>query len=174
LTISSVAPFKPLSLAALALVVWVGASPRVRGAYARRSTFAFSTFAAIAMVVCSFGPTPMLAGRQILYEPPYAWLMRLRAFGSVRVPARFAMPAMLALSVSGALPLGRVHLAERMHHAVALGLMAGVIADGWATHLPLLPAPDFWPAVRADGFTAVLELPLGDVVADAAAIYRAR
>src|SRR6202030_574686 len=102
-----------------------------------------------------------------------AWLMRLAVFGSVRVPARFAMPAMLALSVSGALAFGRFHLRERTRHAVAIALMAGIIADTWMTHLPLPAVPDFWPAARADGFAAVLELPLGDAYADVAAMYRA-
>jgi hypothetical protein len=161
-----------MSLATLAFGVWFGASSRIRGAYARHSTFAFYLLATIAMLVCSFGPKPMLAGHQILYEPPYAWLLRLPVFGSVRVPARFAMPAMLALSVSGALAFGRFHLRGRTRHAVAIALMAGIIADAWMTHLPLPAVPDFWPAARADGFAAVLELPLGEVFADAAAMYR--
>jgi hypothetical protein len=172
LTISSDAPFKPLSLAALAFVVWFGASSRMRRAYARRSAFVFYLLATIAMLVCSFGPKPMLAGHQILYEPPFAWLMRLPAFGSVRVPARFAMPAMLTLSVSGALAFGRFHFQGRTRHAVAIALMAGIIADTWVTHLPLPAVPDFWPAARAGGFSAVLELPLGDAFADLAAMYR--
>jgi hypothetical protein len=172
LKIASDTPFKPLSLAAVAFIVWFGASSRMRGAYARRSTLAFYLLATIAMLVCSFGPRPMLAGHQILYEPPYAWLMRLPVFGSVRVPARFAMPAMLALSVSGALAFGRLHLRERTRHAVAIALMAGIIADTWMTHLPLAAVPEFWPAARADGFAAVLELPIGDVFGDLAAMYR--
>ncbi len=172
LTISSDKPFKPLSLAALGLVVWFASSPRMRGAYSRRSAFAFYLLAAVAMFVCSLGPRPMLAGHQLLYEPPYAWLMRLPVFSSVRVPARFAMPAMLALSVSGALAFDRFNLRTRTRHALAVGLLAGIVADTWMTHLPLPPAPDFWPAARADGFVAVLELPLGDVGGDIAAMYR--
>jgi hypothetical protein len=170
--ISSDTPFKPLSLAALALVVWFGSSSHLRGAYARRSPLAFYLLATIAMLVCSLGPKPMLAGHQIMYEPPYAWLMRLPIFGSVRAPARFAMPAMLALTVSGALAFGRLQLRGRVRHAVATALMAGIIADAWITHLPLPAVPDFWPAGRADRFAAVLELPPG-TFADLAAMYRA-
>ena len=50
--------------------------------------------------------------------------------------------------------------------------MADIIADAWMTHLPLSAVPDYWPAARADGFAAVLELPVGEVFADAAAMYR--
>jgi hypothetical protein len=172
LSISSDAPFKPLSLAVLAFAVWLGASSRMRDAYARRSTFAFYLLATIAMIVCSLGPRPMLAGHQILYEAPYNWLMKLPGFGSVRVPARFGMLVMLTLSVSGALALGRLQLRERTRRAVGIGLMAGIIADTWMTHLPLPAVPDFWPAKRADGFAAVLELPLHDGFTDFAAMYR--
>ena len=172
LKMSSAAPYKPLSLATAAVVVWFGTSSRMRAAYARRSAFAFYLLATVAMLVCSLGPKPMLGSHQILYEPPYAWLLRLPLFESVRVPARFAMPGMLALSVSGALALGRLHLLERARRRVAVALMAGIIADGWVTHLPLPAVPDFWPRSRADGFAAVLELPLGDVFADVAAMYR--
>src|SRR5260370_10483632 len=73
--ISSDASFKPLSLAALAFVAWFAASSRKRAAYARRSAFAFYLLATIAMIVCSFGPKPMLAGHHVLYEPPYALLI---------------------------------------------------------------------------------------------------
>ena len=173
LKISSAAPFKPFSIAVLAFAVWFGASSRVRAAHARRSVFAFYLLATVVMLVCSLGPKPMLAGHQILYEPPYAWLLRLPPFESVRVPARFAMPAMLALSVSGALAFGRLRFPERARRTVAIALMAGIVADGWVTHLPLPPVPDFWPSSHADGFAAVLELPLGDVFADVAAMYRA-
>jgi hypothetical protein len=173
LKISSAAPFKPFSIAVLAVALWFAGSSRIRSAYARRSPFAFYLLATVTMLVCSLGPKPMLAGHQILYEPPYAWLLRLPPFQSVRVPARFAMPAMLALSASGALAFGRLRFPERARRPVAIALMAGIVADGWLTHLPLPPVPDFWPSSHADGFAAVLELPLGDVFADVAAMYRA-
>ena len=55
------------------------------------------------------GPQPRFLGYQILYEPPYAWLMRLPVFDSaVRAPARFAMPAALALSVAAGLAFSRL------------------------------------------------------------------
>ena len=57
--------------------------------------------AATFLFLCAMGPEPRFLGHRILYEPPYAWLMRLPVFaGGVRVPARFAMLGALALSVA--------------------------------------------------------------------------
>ncbi len=97
LKIASDSPFKPMTLALLALAVWLGTSSRVRNAWARGSTFAFYTAAALVLFVVSMGPKPAFAGHQFLYQPPYAWLMRLSLFESIRVPARFGMLIMLAL-----------------------------------------------------------------------------
>ena len=108
-----------------------------------------------------------------MYQPPYAWLMRLSIFESIRVPARFAMPAMLALAMTGALAFDRLRLGPRPRRALAAALMIGIVADGWIRELPLPAVPDVWSASRADGFAAVLELPLGDTFGDLAAMYRA-
>lgn len=80
LQISSDAPFKPLTLGLVALVAWVGVSSRMRAAYARRSAFAFYALTTAFLFVCSLGPRPTAFGHQFLYEPPYAWLMRLPLF----------------------------------------------------------------------------------------------
>ena len=125
------------------------------------------------MCLFSMGPKPMVNGHQVLYEPPYAWLLRLPLFGTVRVPARFAMPAILALSASGALAFSRFRLDAKTRRFVAPLLMAGILADGWIAHLPLPTTPDFWPPPKDAGFSAVLELPLGDTFGDIAAMYRA-
>jgi hypothetical protein len=172
LRLSSDAPYKPMTLALLALVGWLGASSRMRGAYARRSTFAFYALAAAVLFLCSFGPKPAAAGHQFLYEPPYAWLMRLSIFSSIRVPARFGMPAMLALAMTGALAFHRLHLRPPARRALAAALMIGVVADGWIRDMPLPKVPDVWDAARAEGFDAVLELPLGNVMDDLTAMYR--
>jgi hypothetical protein len=170
---SSDAPFKPLSVALLAIVVWVGVSSRVRGAYARRSAFAFYAIASVMLFLCSLGPRPTLAGHQFLYEPPYAWLMRLPVFASIRVPARFGLPAMLALAMTGALAFNQFRLHVTSRRALAAILLMGITADGLTSHVTLPPVPDGWTTSRANGFAAVLELPLGDTYRDVAAMYRA-
>jgi hypothetical protein len=156
-SISSDAPFKPFSLALLALAVWIGASSRMRRAYARRSPLAFYGIATALLFLCALGPKPTLFGHQILYKPVYAWLMELPVFGAIRAPARFAMPAMLALSVAGALAFSRLASVRAWRPAFTLMLMCGVVADSWVSNLPMAPLPDRWPASRADGFAAVLE-----------------
>jgi hypothetical protein len=173
LKISSDAPYKPFSLAVLAIAIWIGASSRMRSAYARRSPLAFYLVATAVLVLCALGPKPTLLGHQILYKPVYAWLMELPAFSSIRVPARFAMPAMLALSVAGAIAFSALAARPHRRPVLALLLMGGVIADSWIAPLPLLPLPDRWPTSQAAGFASVLELPLGTGFDDFAAMYRA-
>jgi hypothetical protein len=51
-------------------------------------------------------------------------------------------------------------------------LLIGIALDGWISNLPLPRVPDSWTASRADGFDAVLELPLGDTLGDLAATFR--
>ena len=70
------------------IAIWLGASSKLRGAFGRRSAFAFYAIASVVLALCSLGPKPTFAGHQFLYEPPYAWLMRLPIFSAIRVPAR--------------------------------------------------------------------------------------
>jgi hypothetical protein len=172
LSVSSEAPFKPMSLAVLAVAAAMALSSPVRKAYAKGSLLAFYVLATVVIFLCSLGPRPSLFHRQILYEPPYAWLMRLPIFGSVRGPARFAMVAILTLSVSGALAFTRLRFEGMRRFAVAIALMAAIAADGWIHNLAFPVVPESWPAQRTAGFAAVLELPLGDVYDDIAAMYR--
>jgi hypothetical protein len=165
--------FKPISVALVALVAACAFQPWARAAWRGRSSLAFYLLAAGFLFLCSFGPAPTFLGEQILYKPPYAWLMNLPLFaGSVRAPARFAMPAILALSVAGALAFNRLKLAESPRRVLAAVLMAGIIADGWIGDLPLPGRPDMWRAPRDFRYGAVLELPLGDAVPDLIAMYR--
>src|SRR5205823_5869888 len=126
------------------------------------------------LFVCSFGPKPMFLGQQVLYQPPYAWLMHLPVFSSeIRAPGRFAMLAVLTLSVAGALAFDRLGLNASTRRIVGVALMAGIIADGWIRDLPLPALPHALPAERVAGFDTVVELPLGEGFQDAAAMYRA-
>lgn len=149
---------------------------RLRAAIDGRSAnaFAFYFLAALILYWCSLGPTPSFAGRPVLAVAPYAWLMRLPLFaGSVRAPARFAMPAVLMLSMAAALAFDRLPIRPRARQRLALVLAACLLADSWtrALVLPAVPAP--WPATQTRGLRAVLSLPLGDPLTDAAAMYRA-
>jgi len=171
--ISSDAPFKPMSLALIAAVVAVALSSPVRRAYAQRSPLGFYLLATFVMFLCSLGPRPRLMDHQILYEPPYAWLMRVPIFGSIRAPARFAMLTILCLSVTGALAFSRFSVEGIRRRVLAAALMIGILADGWVRVLALPTLPAVWPSEHAAGFAAVIELPLGDLYDDVAAMYRA-
>ena len=172
--ISVSTPVKPFSLA---LVCWLAAavgSTSVRNAYRRRSVFTFFVLAALTLFIFSLGPSPRLLGRQFFYQPPYAWLMRFSVFGdSVRVPARFAMPAILALSVAAALAFARLVRARRSVSIPACLVCAAIMADFWIRPLPVFAPPPAWPsAVSAEKMAAFVELPLGETLHDAAAMYR--
>jgi hypothetical protein len=165
-------PYKPFSLAFFCWLAAIGASPTVRSAYGRKSTLTFFVLASIVLFIFSLGPSPRFLGQQFLYQPPYSWLMRLSIFGdSVRVPARFAMPAILALSAAASLAFARLAANRR---PIAFGVVAAAIAaDSWITPLPVLLPPPAWPSsVASADFASFVELPLGETLHDAAAMYR--
>lgn len=175
LTVSVTALYKPFSLSVVFALAALALGPTVRGAFRRRSVLGFYLLATGALFLCSLGPEPALFGEQVLYQPPYAWLMRLPYFGdTVRAPERFGMLGMLALSAAGALAFARLPVPTGRRTAMWLVVIAGIGAEGLVRGLPL-------PMVPADGYTippgdrpaAVMELPLGDVFRDSAALYRA-
>jgi len=153
-----------------AAVLW---SSPVRDAYRRRSLFAFYVLAAAALFVFALGPEPTFLHRTFMTAAPYAWLMRLSVFREqIRVPARFGMPAVLALAVAGAIAFDRLTTGRRrVSLAAVLGL--AIVADASIAALPLLEPPHTWPAqIATDRIAAFVELPLGDTLPDAAAMYR--
>jgi hypothetical protein len=177
LRLSVTALFKPLSLALAFAIIAVALSPAVRTAYEQRSPLVFYLMAAVALFLCSLGPRPALLGEQVLYEPPYAWLMRLPFFAdggisvpTVRVPARFAMLGVLALSVAGSLAFTRIAASTRQKTVLLITVVTGIVADGSIRDLPLRDPERSLP-VAASGNAAVMMLPLGDTRADTAAMY---
>lgn len=160
---------KPLSIAvALALSAFLG-STWTRRLWRRRSLAGFYVLATAAMYLLALGPEPRFAGTPILYEPPYAWLMRLPGFDAMRVPARFLMLAALCQAMLLALAVARWATGARRWPLIAL-IASGIVADGWV-RTTTAEAPQGgirqWPPVAA-----VVELPLGDMPADFGAMYR--
>lgn len=171
--LSVTTPYKPLSLAAAFAILGVLSTRAWRSAFRKRSAFAFYLVAAAILFVCCLGPQPTLLGTRVLYEPPYAWLMRLPFFSdTVRVPARFAMLGILALSVAASLAFHR--LSRPVTRAVALAVVVlGILFEGWILPLPLAAVPQaVYSIPKRERPAAVLELPLGDVWRDTAAIFR--
>ncbi len=174
LTLQADVLFKPMSVALALFVLGLAVRPRTRRAWRGRSDFAFYLFSSAFLFLCSFGPKPAFHGRQVLYEPPYAWLMRLPVFSTeIRAPARLQMPAALMLAVAAALGFHRLRLTPSRRRLAAVVLIAGVLADGWIRALPLPQVPAMWSSRRADGFDAVVELPIGAGFLDSEAMYRA-
>lgn len=173
LQISVSVPHKPLSVAAAFAILAVALSPSLRAAFRRRSALAFYLIAAAVLFVCSLGPEPTFLGERVLYEPPYAWLMHLPFFGDrARVPARFGMLVVLALSVAGSLAFSRITSSTRQRVGLLLVVSAGIIGDGWIRALPLPVPQSGFRIPPGDPSVAVLELPLGNIARDTAAMYR--
>jgi hypothetical protein len=169
---------KPLSIAVFGAVVWIAGTGRWRRAWRERSVPAFYAAAAFVLLLLSLGPAPTFFGRQVLYEAPYAWLMRLPGFDVLRVPARFGMLLLLSEAILVALAFTRwVPPGSRRRRVLAVVVGIGVLADGWI-RLPLVPAP---PALDVpiqgillgSGAKAVVELPPGEPIVDFPALYRA-
>ena len=167
-------PVKPFSLAILCWLTAFGAAPFVRGAFGRQSVFAFFVLAAVVLFMFTLGPSPRFLGQPFLYQPPYAWLMRFSVFGdSVRVPARFAMPAILALSTAAALAFARLAPTGRRGSLALAVVCVAILADSWIRPLPVVLPPPAWPTgIPPDSITSFVELPLGETLHDAAAMYR--
>ena len=166
--------FKPQSVALAFLALSIATLPATRDAFRRRSALAFYLFACGFLFLCSLGPKPTFLGAQVLYEPPYAWLMRLPVFGSaIRAPARFAMPAILALSAAAAIGFARLTAGGRgLRNASFMVACGAIVADTWMGGLPMLPLRSSWSPRWAASVSSVLELPLGVIEADVAAMHR--
>jgi F5/8 type C domain len=172
---------KPFSLAVLFRLLAFLRGPWMRRAWRRHSVTVFYLAAMAAMFVFALGPEPRLLGRPILYEPPYAWLMRVPGFDTLRVPARFAMLFVLCQCVLLAFAVARLtsgpfvasgfsRTLRIRPHSIVVGLIGvGILVDGWArVHVEQPPAAGYeWP----DTVAAVVEVPMGDQH-DFDAIYR--
>jgi hypothetical protein len=168
---------KPFSIAALGAVVWLAGSARWRRAWQERSAPVFYAAAALVLLLLSLGPAPTFFGLQVLYEPPYAWLMRLPGFAVLRVPARFGMLLLLCEAALVALAFARwAPAGSRRRFVLAAVIGIGVLTDGWI-RLPLVAAPPSLEVpiqgiLLGSGARAVIELPPGEPAVDFPALYR--
>ena len=167
-------PIKPLTFSLVLALLLALTSPSLRRAYHARSVIAFYAVAGIIMWLLSLGPAPTLMGNPIMYRGPYALLMYLPGFSTLRVPARFWMAVTLCLAVIGAMVFARLtEKLGRMRLAAAGVVALGVVADTWVGAMPLVPRPGSFAALACEGSAIpVVELPLGDPYADVAAMYR--
>ncbi len=165
---------KPLTLALALGLMLLMTSTFMRRAYAASSLVGFYATVAFTAWVLSLGPAPTIMGRPFMYRGPYWLLTFLPGFDALRVPARFWMTATLALAVAAAVLFDRVAPRGGVRRAaLVLVIAAGAFADAWAAPLLMAPMPRFWAAEQClDAAGPLVELPLGDNVQDAAAMYR--
>lgn len=166
------------------LLLWTALHPRTRSAAVRRSPLAFYALAAGVLWVLALGPVGRWFGEPVVAPLPYAWLLALPGFSTgLRVPARFWMLALLALSAAVALAFTKFAPERGWPRLLVTGLVAaGLVADGWFTVLVAdVPAPSCAEQAivphtddRMRGVRAALYLPLGRPADDVAAMYRAR
>jgi hypothetical protein len=171
---SSSSPAKPFSVAAGLLLGAALLSPWLSATAQRASTPFFYLLAALTTWVLALGTEPSFLGRQVMYEAPFAWLMRLPGGNSVRVPARFWLLTVLCLSVLMALLVAAM-LKRRSRLVTAATVVVascGLAADGWA-RIPAHAVPVAPPRPDLLRGGVVLELPAGDTIRDIAAVYRA-
>jgi hypothetical protein len=167
---------KPLSLGLVFLVVAILVDPRVRAAFRRGSFLLFYSVATVLLFLLALGPEPRIFGQALLYRTaPYLWLMSIPAFDTARVPSRFVMVALVALSAAAGLAFARLtaRRTRAMRAAFAVLVCAAVIAEGWVGQMPLKPLPPrvaSLESLQAD--TIVMELPMPDIFHDTAAMYR--
>jgi hypothetical protein len=153
-------PHKPLSVAIVAAGVWLATSPRARRLWRSRSPVGFYALAAAVFFVLSLGPLPRFAGTPVFYQAPYALLMRLPGYDSIRAPDRMALLGSLGLVLVVALTYVRWADAVRWQRAVWLALCAGLVADGWfGIGVQPVPVPGPAPTAQWRDVGAVVELP---------------
>ncbi|HEU4692310.1 MAG TPA: hypothetical protein VFS23_28305, partial [Vicinamibacterales bacterium] len=174
LQVSSSSPAKPFSVASGLLLGAALISPWLLATAQRASTPFFYLLATFTTWVLALGTEPSFLGRQIIYEAPFAWLMRLPGGNSVRVPARFWLLTALCLAVlMGLLVAGMLKRRSRLVTAAAVVVAScGLAADGWAW-IPAREVPFRAPRPDLLRGGVVMELPAGETLPDIAAVYRA-
>ena len=165
---------KPISEGLVCLVLFGLTSPVVSTARRLRSAFGFYLLAAAALWILTLGPFPTFMGHQFIIDAPYLWFMQLPGFDALRVPARFWMVAVGCVSIAAGLAYARVVPVGARWSRVALGVVSvAILADGWTTRMPVVPVPARSQILERAAAGPVLELPLGDLFDDVAAMYRA-
>ena len=168
-------PIKPLTFSLVLALGLALTSPALRRAYLARSVIGFYAVAGFILWLFSLGPAPTLMGNPLMYRGPYALLMYLPGFNSLRVPARLWMTVTLCLAVIGAAVFARLtEKLGRMRLAAAAVVAVGVLADTWMSAMPLAATPKPFRVLACGGAGTgpIVELPLGHTYPDVAAMYR--
>ena len=169
ISVSISSPHKPLTGLLIALGALVLTSGRLPAALAARDQALFYALSALLMWLLSLGPEPRLWGEQVIYQPPYVWLLKLPGFEGLRVPARFWMLALMSLCVLAGFAVAAV---RRQRSLIVIVTAAAVLAEGWM-RVDAAAVPERFGPRPATRDAVVLELPVGSVLDEIAAQFRA-
>lgn len=166
-------PYKVFTYAIVLLVAALFLSERFRAAWRGRSVAPFYAAAAVFFWLLALGPEPTWLGHRLLTYGPYRLLFELHAPIVLRVSARAWLAALPCLAVLAA--FGTRALIERMprRQNVIVAVVAVLIAaEGWFVDGTKMVPPPMAAGVIPAG-AMVLDVPLDDAFANAAAQYRA-
>jgi len=151
-------PDKHLSVSLLAAIAAVLLGPRLIGAARRSSIPVFYAIAAVVAWTLTLGPSPTLLGTRVLQRSPYWLLMHLPGLEGLRVPSRFWMMTVIALSTIAGLSMAAVlkHRSRRTVAVVVLVAGIGLVLDGWTASFPVAAAPALAPSAARLAGTVVL------------------
>jgi hypothetical protein len=163
-------PYKVIGVGLDLLLLTALVSRSFRGLVRSGSIPALYCVGLIAAAMLSLGPVGRVFGHRFWYKPPFAWLMSLPGYDSVRVPARFSSIEMLCLAVLVAYALIRLWPnVTRVSLLTTAAIAALIVADGWS-RVPVIRVPAPVPVpLTAD---LVIELPTDGWVEDVRAMYR--
>lgn len=161
---------KPLTVSLLLLLAAMLVSPGGMAAIRSRSVLLFSVLATGVCALMCLGPVARLGGTTFLEYPPYSWLVGLPGFNALRVPARFAAVATLALAMAAA--VGFARFVPRRARVLSTALLLALLADSWPRPMPMMDLPETYRLPEIAQHAAILELPGGTVLGDIAAMVR--
>jgi len=163
---------RPLMSALVALGVALASSPGFRGALRESSPLAFYLAATLVIWWCALGPDPKVGGEPSEVPGPFALLMQVPGFSSIRVPGRFWLMGTLSMSVVVAYVVAALVRARPATPSglIAAALSLAVLSDGWEMHMPTAAVPPGPPNPALLRGQVVLYLPAGNI-ADAFPTY---
>lgn len=163
-------PQRAFSVAFWLFVLSLCCSRRIWTLWQGRSPAFFYAAAAAVMVIFSFGPTVQAFGYPLADRSPYWLLTQIRGGGSLRVPARFAMLFALCLAAAASLAVARLVPSRRK--PVLAALVAAILVESWVPAMYVVPVPEMVALPRVGADVPLLELPVGGVFGETAAVLR--
>jgi hypothetical protein len=165
---------KPLLVATAAAVLALLISLASRGLRRPSPVLGFYLFAAVVMWLFALGPMAIVMGEQSGRPGPFVSLQWFPGAASLRVPARFWLLAVLALSAAAGITIARFSrsLTSTSFRVVTVLATCVLLADGWMPGIPAEHPPPDMPDPASLRGRVVLQLPVERSL-DIAATWRA-